>query len=199
MAEQSEKTIVNAQITVSKKERWEEAIDTDGKYNSISHLIRRSVENELAGEHDDDRARTDAAQADDINVNLDMDELASMLDTRFDELSDQLARIQASVKSSQKPESSLTNQILDLIPKLPDTNAAYTWMDTRMGDDGFLKNEHPGADDEGRALASATRIANHLDVEESEVWQAIYAIEGSSDRYFGPREHGELWLFELTG
>jgi Arc/MetJ-type ribon-helix-helix transcriptional regulator len=193
MAEDNEKTIVNAQITESKKERWEKAVDPDGRFPSMSHLIRLSVEDMLREDESDDADTPDA-----VNIDFDMDKLESELDTRFDEVSDRLDRIEASIDAQHESDPSLTNQIIELVPKLPDQNAARMWIDQRTDADGNLNNEYIAADEEGKAIASATRLANHLDADEGAVRTACYQINKSGERFWTERENGETWLFNLN-
>jgi Arc/MetJ-type ribon-helix-helix transcriptional regulator len=193
MTEDDEKTIVNAQITESKKERWEEAIDSDGPYPSMSHLIRVSVEAQL---HEDDSGESETPN--EVNVDFDMDNLASELDTRFDEVYDRLDRIEASADAQQTSDSSLTNDIIDLIPKLPNRQTAREWIDQRTDASGDLKSEFVDAGDEGRAIASTTRLANYLDEDEGSVRQACYRIGKSGERFWTDRENGETWLFNIS-
>ncbi|WP_336357853.1 hypothetical protein [Haloarcula sp. CGMCC 1.6347] len=193
MADDDEKTIVNAQITESKKERWENAVDSDGKYPSMSHLIRVAVEDQL---NEDESGEPDTPS--EVSIDFDMDTVIDELDVRFDEVYDRLDRIEASADAQQQDESSLTTEIIDIIPSLPDRDAARMWIDQRTDADGNLNNEYISADEEGRAIASATRLANYLDEDEGVVRQACYRIDKSGQRFWTARENGETWLFNLT-
>lgn len=58
------KTQVNLQIEEGQKEDWEEYIEESGRYNSLSGLIRGSVEAEISDEHSAENATSPAMEND---------------------------------------------------------------------------------------------------------------------------------------
>ncbi|MDL0137669.1 hypothetical protein PNP85_13975 [Halobacterium salinarum] len=111
----AEKTTVAFRIDESTKEEWEKAAK-DPAYQSLSHLIRLSVQREIAGEESAPRtAEADTAQTDNSEV------LESL--SRIEKVTEEIEKEVKATAREQRAEElyDLEQVLLEVLPTAPET------------------------------------------------------------------------------
>lgn len=133
--------------SVRQKARWERAVEESDEYGSISHLIRRAVERELAGGNDP----RDSQQAID----------ASLGSERLDEISEVAERIESKL-----------NDVSRSVGRIEDRAVAESGLSDETMTDIFSKLA-VGEGNAMRQASTAGELAEVTDYDESTVTLAL--------------------------
>lgn len=110
-----ERERVQARVSPERKRKWMEAVENNSKYNNLSHLVIRSVENEL---REDEEPRI---QSEDVTADVDLSPVIEGIDELKNELTsvdEKITSLQA--QSTDTPDlDKLSQEILRLIPAKP--------------------------------------------------------------------------------
>lgn len=84
-----EKPTIAFRVGQEQKDRWDDAVDDNPEYDSLSHLIRRAVERELAGGYDP----TGGTTQEDPRIDSVLEQVES-IDAHLDGLNDSIERLE---------------------------------------------------------------------------------------------------------
>lgn len=105
---QTERKQVNVKVPESMKERWESHVDESLEANSMSDLVRLSVEKEIQGDTDESD-QNDSKHLEEINRTL------KDIQSNIGQLENRLSRVESSTQDD--PEiAKLANDIFPLLP-----------------------------------------------------------------------------------
>lgn len=111
------------------KEKWKEAVESSEEYDSLSHLIRRAVTRELAGEHDP-TPTPDAGGIDDQRLD-NLTEAVERIDARLEDMGETVERLE----NQNYEEGGITDETLqEVFANLPmgETDAILGEAETRV-------------------------------------------------------------------
>ncbi len=110
-------TIALRANSVRQKARWEQAVQESGEYGSVSHLLRRAVERELAGANDPrESTQTDTGGGMSDEQFAQLTEAVTRIESEIEDINERVGRVENHAFS----DDGLPDEILtDLYEKLP--------------------------------------------------------------------------------
>jgi Arc/MetJ-type ribon-helix-helix transcriptional regulator len=165
----AERKQVNVRVPGHVKSQWDEAIDDDSlpEYNSLSDLVRLSVQRELVGEHQgfEDRFTSGGSNDEQLNELLDTSRETNRL---LNELSRDVQTVRREVTTDDEL-TDLMGEVYQLLPEGPESEKDV------IGEVDDLAN--PTSAELSRAYGKVGDMADALDTTEQRVEQAISQLK----------------------
>jgi hypothetical protein len=107
--------LVNLYVEPSTKEEWTEYVDESDSATSVSHLIRKSVNRQIAGQYNPSGS-TDASGSGTAELS---DDIVTQLDRIEESIGDLTTRVRSIEETPDESEYELQRSILGILPTLP--------------------------------------------------------------------------------